>query len=137
VTREVAMQAAIDKMLGTLAINRSYLAGMLGVSERTLVEWRNRTPSELPPKARRLLRLIEVIEMIEKSGAGKGVEILRILQNGRVPLGGEDEDTGSVSLVGYINAFPEDGGWRANVSQAVEEFGKQGGSMADRGHARS
>jgi hypothetical protein len=114
-----SVKQMVDFSLDRLGVNRAYLAGLLGVSERTLSDWQNKQVGELLHKGRRLQRLVEVIHFIERE-RGRTV-IMDVLQNGRVPMDGDDEDSNSIALIGYITAFPEEHGWIANVRAALDE----------------
>ncbi|MES2614187.1 MAG: hypothetical protein V4591_02100 [Bdellovibrionota bacterium] len=114
------IQAATYK----LNINNSHLAGILGVSERTLFDWIQKPVEEIPPKGKRLIRLMEVIEYIGKyyPNQSSANRMMSILQDGRVPMGGADEETNSMALISYVAAFPEERGWVANVAAAIKDY---------------
>jgi hypothetical protein len=118
-----SVRQMIDFSLERLGVNRAYLGGLLGVSERTISEWQNKQIGDLPPKGKRLQRLVEVVNFIEhERGILPTSEIMNVLQNGRIPMDGDDEDSNSISLIGYITAFPEEHAWIANARSAMDDY---------------
>lgn len=107
-----------------LDVSPASLAGLLGVSERSLSDWKNRPVSNLPPKAYRLMRLREVVNLTKTLRPDYTAQELRsLLENGRIPLGGlEDEE--SISLIGYIQAEPTSKTWQSCVKSAIDDFEK-------------
>lgn len=92
------------------------ISALLGVSTKALDD----------PKtgSTRFRRLSEVVTYINKTigGGQQSRELLRdILNNGRVPFDGVGDDS-SMSLISYICAYPEDGGWCANADAAFKDW---------------
>lgn len=109
----------------SLGVTRTEIAAMLLVTERSLYDWAPRSLSELPPKGQRLRRLSEVLTELGQDMKKNGLpadKMLAVLKDGRVPVDGDDEETGSMSLISYLTAFPDDHGWRANVKAALDDY---------------
>jgi transcriptional regulator with XRE-family HTH domain len=118
-----SLKQIIAKLTNELAISATQLAALVGVSERTLSDWKIKGPGDLPPKAARLARLAEAVDEIGKleQGATSG-KILSILNNGDVPLGSASwPDVDAIPLIQYICVFPKETGWKANVDAAVKD----------------
>jgi type II secretory pathway component PulK len=114
---------SIEALLKQLAVTRTQLAAMLGVSERAVSEWANRSIEELTTdKGMRFRRLNEVVDYLSSKLGDKQHRYLRsIIEDGRIPMSGiGDDDT--ASLISYICACPDEKGWRANVDAAFDEF---------------
>jgi len=114
---------SIEALLKQLAVTRTQLAAMLGVSERAVSEWANRSIEDLTTdKGMRFRRLNEVVDYLTSKLGDKNHRYLRsIIEDGRIPMTGiGDDDT--ASLISYICACPVEKGWRANVDAAFEEF---------------
>lgn len=111
----------IDYLLKTLNINRSRLAALLGTSEKSILEMEKFDRIVYCDNG--LKRLCQAVELIEKEERNSR-SALYILENGRVPLShdSDDEDSNSISLIGYITAFPDDVGWVANVFFAIGDY---------------
>jgi type II secretory pathway component PulK len=114
---------SIEALLKQLAVTRTQLAAMLGVSERAVSEWANRSIEDLTTdKGMRFRRLNEVVDYLSSKLGDKQHRYLRsIIEDGRIPMSGiGDDDT--ASLISYICACPDEKGWRANVDAAFDEF---------------
>src|ERR1039458_5124159 len=107
---------AIDTLIHKLGRNQAYLAGLIGVSERTLSEWRSRGVGELPPKAARFVRLKNAVDYLLTQKKVAETELVDVLNNGRVPISQPiDEDNDSMALVAYLTSFPEEQAWALAV----------------------
>ena len=113
----------IDTLLKQLSVTRTQLAAMLGVSERALSDWANKSLDEMTTdKALRFRRLVEVVFYLNTKVGDKNHNAVRsILEDGRVPMSGVGDDD-SLSLISYICASPSDMGWRANADAAMSEY---------------
>jgi len=113
----------IETLLSQLTLSRTQLAAMLGISERALSDWANKSLEEMTTeKAKRFRRLVEVVEYLNAKVGDKNYGTVRnILEEGRVPMGGVGDDD-SLSLISYICASPGDMGWRANADAAMTEY---------------
>ncbi len=106
-----------------LSINNSYLAGMLGVSEKSLNDWKSLPMGDLTPKAKRLMRLFQVISYLKtnfKEVSHK--EYKNVLLNGRIVLDPNDEEDGTTSLMSFVISEPEAKAWPAIVEAAVNSL---------------
>ena len=95
------------------------MQAMLGVSERTLTDWRSKGVGDLRTKALRLVRLCDVVAEVHR--LAPATKPLDVLEDGRVPVSGDDE-IDSITLLAYVNAYPEEKGWLANVDAAVQDY---------------
>lgn len=112
----------VMNLMDMLDTSPTSLAGMLGVSERSLSDWKGRTLANLPPKAHRLTRLYEVVKMVKTLRPDYSTQKIKaLLENGRIPLGGADDEE-SISLIGYIQAEPTAKTWQSCLQSAIEDF---------------
>lgn len=113
----------IATLLKQLSLTRTQFAAMLGVSERALSDWANKSLEEMTTeKAQRFRRVVEVVDYLNAKVGGKNHNtVLNILEDGRVPMSGVGGDD-SLSLISYICASPSDLGWRANADAAMAEY---------------
>lgn len=114
---------SIEALIQQLMVSRTQLAAMLGVSERAISDWANRSIEDLTTdKGMRFRRLNEVVDYLSSKLGDKQHRYLRqIIEDGRVPMTGiGDDDT--ASLIAYICACPDEKGWRANVDAAFDEY---------------
>ena len=113
----------IETLLKQLSVTRTQLAAMLGVSERALSDWANKSLDEMTTeKAQRFHRLVDVVKYLSGKVSDKNHNAVRnILEDGRVPMSGVGDDD-SLSLISYICASPGDLGWRANADAAMSEY---------------
>lgn len=117
------IRGAIAVVTNILGINETYLAGFLGVTEKSLNEWKRLGSGELTPKAKRLKRLYEVIEFIrDQYPKVSSNEIKSVLENGRITIDPDDEEDGTTALLSFILAEPEFKYWPAIVKEAVEDY---------------
>ncbi len=113
----------IDTLISQLSLTRTQFAAMIGVSERALSDWANKSLEEMTTeKAKRFRRLVEVVDYLNAKVGDKNHGTVRdILEDGRVPMSGVGDDD-SLSLISYICASPGDMGWRANADAAMAEY---------------
>lgn len=119
----IKAKESIEALLKQLGLTRTQLAAMLGVSERAVSDWANRSMEDLTTdKGLRLRRLNEVVDYLSSKLSGRNHRYLRsIIEDGRIPMTGiGDDDT--ASLISYICACPDEKGWRANVDAAFDEY---------------
>ena len=119
----------IDFMRKALGISNTRLAALLGVSDRTLTEWRSKGVGDLRTKARRLVRLCDVVAKLQE--LAPQVPPLNVLEDGCLPVA-DDEEIGSITLLSYVNAYPEDKGWRPCVTAALDDYRAYQRAMAAR-----
>lgn len=94
-----------------------------GVTDKTLNDWKKRGIGDLPPKAKRLVRLYEVVQYLQS----KHKEIPKssyknLIENGRVTIDPNDPEDGSIALISFIKAEPEATAWAPCVEEVVQEF---------------
>ena len=114
---------AVSQLIEWLDINETYLAGFLGVSPKSLGEWKKRGVGELPPKGLRLARLFEVVSyLLDKHKEIPVREYKGLLENGRIVIDPNDDDEGSISLLNFIIEEPSARVWVPSVEQVVKEY---------------
>lgn len=114
---------AIAELINWLGISDTHLAGLLGVTPKSLADWKKRAPGELPPKAGRLVRLYEVVHYLQKRHPEFSSNTLKnILENGRLVIDPSDDEEGSMSLLGFIVEEPTARVWASCVDQVVEDY---------------
>jgi hypothetical protein len=115
----------IDYLLKTLNIDRSRLAALLNMEEKSILEMEKFDRVVYCDNG--LKRLCQVVEMIEKEERS-GRSALYILENIGIPLThGKHDEFGnyienSILLIDYVTAFPDDVGWVANVFFAMGDY---------------
>lgn len=126
----------IETLIRQLSVTRTQLAAMLGVSERALSDWANKSLEEMTTeKAQRFRRLVEVVAYLSTKVGDKNQNAVRnILEDGRVPMSGIGDDD-SLSLISYICASPGDMGWVANAELAMKDYLSYTMSREQRGAA--
>ena len=114
---------AISKIAELLGINETNLSLVLGVTPKTLSDWKKRQPGELPPKASRLVRLFQVLSYLEKTHPEVPKRELKgLLENGRLIFDPSDEDDGSISLLNFIISEPRALVWAPLVETIVDQY---------------
>jgi hypothetical protein len=115
----------IDYLLKTLNINRSRLAALLSIEEKSILEMEKFDRVVYSDNG--LKRLCQVVEMIQKEERS-GHSALHILETGRIPLThGKHDERGNyiedlIVLAEYVTSFPDDVGWVANVFFAIGDY---------------
>jgi transcriptional regulator with XRE-family HTH domain len=119
----IKAKESIEALLKQLGLTRTQLAAMLGVSERAVSDWANRSMEDLTTdKGLRLRRLNEVVDYLSSKLWDRNHRYLRsIIEDGRIPMTGIGNDD-TASLISYICACPDEKGWRANVDVAFDEY---------------
>jgi len=114
---------AVTQLTEWLGIGETYLAGFLGVSSKSLADWKKRGTGDLPPKAQRLVRLYEVVSYLKKRHPDLPQrEYKGLLENGRLVIDPEDDEEGSFSLLNFILEEPNAKVWASCVDQVVGEY---------------
>jgi hypothetical protein len=117
------LKQAVTELTRTLDIGETYLAGFLGVTEKSLNEWKKLDKGEPTPKARRLLRLHEVVEYLKaKHPEIPASSYKALVENGRIVTDPYDAEEGSVSLLNFIIEDPQSKTWVPCVEEVVREF---------------
>lgn len=113
----------IAEITAVFGITETHLAGFLGVTEKSLNEWKGRQMGDLPPKAFRLTQLHKVMLHIQSKHSEVPENMYKpLIENGRVPFDSGDEDYDSISLVGLIKADPQSKLWMACVDHVINEY---------------
>jgi hypothetical protein len=118
-----SLKQAISELTETLGITETYLAGFLGVTEKSLNEWKKLGMGDLTPKAKRLLRLYEVVEYLKSAHPEVPTSAYKsLIENGRIVIDPKDSEDGSLSLLNFIIEEPESKIWLPCVKDVVHEF---------------
>lgn len=116
----------ISELTKALQVSETYLAGYLGVTEKSLNEWKRLQMGDLTPKAHRLTRLYKVLRYLGRQHEDIPVTAYKnLIENGRVPFDAADEDIDSISLLNFILSEPESNYWIACVEQVVSDYKQQ------------
>jgi hypothetical protein len=122
-TRPDSVKQVIANLTAVLNINETYLAGFLGVSEKSLNEWKKLGMGELTPKAYRLTRLDEVIAYLKKNHSEVPASVYKsLVENGRIVTDPTDPEDGSISLLNFIIEDPKAKVWTSSVEEVVKGF---------------
>lgn len=118
-----SIKQASKLLMRNLDISKSNLAGMVGVSERTLDEWGKASIDDFASKSNRLIALYNVVRLIKKERPNISAKDCRcFLYNSRIVFDPEDEEEGSVSMISFILAHPEEKDWISAYNSALEEY---------------
>lgn len=118
-----SLKQAVAELTESLGIRETYLAGFLGVTEKSLNEWKKLKLGDVTPKARRLTRLHEVVEYLKgKHPEVPGSAYKSLIENGRIVTDPNDPEEGSVSLLNFIIEEPDSKTWVPCVEEVVREF---------------
>lgn len=118
-----SVKQIVELVKKALKFNDTYLAGFVGVTEKSLNEWKKRGMGDLPPKAKRLVRLHEVIRYLQdRHKEIPESSYKNLIENGRITTDPNDPDDGSISLLNFILAEPEAIAWPPCVEEVVREF---------------
>lgn len=134
------LKQATDILVNALGVNnRTMLAGLLGVTERSLQEWEKKPLGEITPKAKRLVLLYNLVRYIEQQFPMVPAKMYReILENSRVVIDPDDLEDGSTSLMNMVISDPEEKYWPQIATSSITEYLKEigfnlrGKSEADR-----
>lgn len=114
---------AVGQLMEWLGINETYLAAFLGVTPKSLTDWKKRGIADLPPKAHRLVRLYEVVSYLRKRHPDLPLrEYKGLLENGRLTIDPDDEEEGTISLLNFIIEEPDAKAWAPCVEQVFTEY---------------
>ena len=114
---------AVSQLIEWLGIGETYLAGFLGVSAKSLADWKKRGTGDLPPKAHRLVRLYEVVSYLKKYHSEVPPrEYKGLIENGRIIVDPDNTEDGSISLLNFIVEEPDSRVWAPCVDGVVSEY---------------
>jgi DNA-binding XRE family transcriptional regulator len=92
--------STVNKVFQVLSINRSQLAGILGVSISCVIAWENNIKNE---KLHRLSKLEQIIDYLQTHHPDIDKQDYKnLIDNARVVIDPLDEESGSVTLQGLI-----------------------------------
>lgn len=118
-----SLKQASDLLIGVLGVNRTMLAGLLGVTERSMSDWEKKALGDITPKAKRLVLLYQLARFIEQKYPDVPHKMYRgILENGRVEIDPEDSEDGSVSLMNMVISDPDEKYWPQIANSAIKEY---------------
>lgn len=118
-----SLKQASDLLTGVLGVNRTMLAGLLGVTERSMSDWEKKALGDITPKAKRLVLLYQLVRFIEQKYPDVPHKMYReILENGRVVIDPEDSEDGSVSLMNMVISDPDEKYWPQIANSAIKEY---------------
>ena len=118
-----SIKQAIAELTSTLGMNETYLAGFLGVTEKSLNDWKKLGMGNLTPKARRLVRLYEVVSYLNSEHREIRTSVYKsLIENGRLITDPSDEEEGSMSLLNFIIEEPSAKVWTSPVEKVVQDF---------------
>lgn len=125
----------ISELTGALQVSETYLAGFLGVTEKSLNEWKRLKMGELTPKAHRLTRLYQVLRFLYENHTDIPVTAYKtIVENGRVPIDLGDEEDSTISLLNFILTEPDSKYWIPCVEKVVTEYKQHMKITAEKPH---
>lgn len=118
-----SLKQASDLLTGVLGVNRTMLAGLLGVTERSMSDWEKKDLGDITPKAKRLVLLYQLVRFIEQKYPAVPHKMYReILENARVEIDPEDSEDGSVSLMNMVISDPDEKYWPQIANSAIKEY---------------
>ena len=118
----------IKMLCQKLDISEIQLAGLVGLTAKSLDKWRTLVADDyLPSKAKRILRLKDIIDRVERinkdmkylSFTPNPKNLMAVLSSGRVEVDSRlDDDESSVSLLGLVN-LDEIEIWDVHIRAAI------------------
>lgn len=117
------LRQASEQLTELLGVNRTMLAGLLGVTERSMSEWEKKAMGEITPKAKRLALMYNLVRFIEQKYPAVPPKMYReILENSRVIIDHDDPEDGSISLMNMIISDPDEKYWPQIAGSAIKEY---------------
>ena len=115
---------AVAQLCELLGVNETYLAGFLGVTSKSLADWKKRQVGDLPPKGHRLIRLYEVVAYLrERHSEIPTKDYKGLLENGRFTVDpAETDEDSTISLLNFIIEEPRARAWVPCVDQVAREY---------------
>lgn len=118
-----SLKQASELLTGVLGVNRTMLAGLLGVTERSMSDWEKKALGDITPKAKRLVLLYELVRFIEEKYSSVPAKMYReVLENSRVVVDPDDLEDGTVSLMNMVISDPEEKYWPQIANSAIQEY---------------
>lgn len=100
--------------------NRTFLAGLLGVTERSLTDWEKMDTNNYSPKAKRLILLNQIISLMCKEFPDSNHYDL--LCNSRIVIDPKDKEDGEISLINFILSDPDNTFWYQISKSAITDY---------------
>lgn len=117
------LRQASNELTETLGINKTMLAGLLGVTERSMLEWEKKSLSDITPKSKRLVLLYNLVRFMEQKYPTISKKMYReLLENSRVVIDPDDLEDGSISLMNMVINDPDEKYWPQIASSAIENY---------------
>jgi transcriptional regulator with XRE-family HTH domain len=117
------LRQASEQLTELLGVNRTMLAGLLGVTERSMSEWEKKSIGNITPKAKRLALLYNLVRFIEQKYPTVPAKMYReILENSRVTIDPNDPEDGSISLMNMVISDPDEKYWPQIAGSAIKEY---------------
>ena len=117
------LKQASEQLTRLLGVSRTMLAGLLGVTERSMSEWEKKSLNDITPKAKRLLLLYNLVRYIEQKYPKVPAKMYReILENSRVIFDPNDLEDGSISLMNMVISDPDEKYWPQIAGSAINEY---------------
>lgn len=117
-----SFKQAIEVLCGVLKVNRTMLAGLVGVTEKSLQDWEGRGIGDATPKSKRLELLYKVAMFIEKNHPNLNYNYYRrVLENSVIVFDVDSED-GYTTIMNLIIDTPEETYWQPLVQAAVKDY---------------
>jgi hypothetical protein len=117
------LRQASEQLTELLGVNRTMLAGLLGVTERSMSEWEKKSIGDITPKAKRLALMYNLVRFIEQKYPNVPAKMYReILENSRVTIDPNDPEDGSISLMNMVISDPDEKYWPQIAGSAIKEY---------------
>ena len=115
-------EQASNVLCEVLDIDRNNLAGLMGITEKSLLYWESKSVTDRMTDSKRLEFLYEVVRYINyKFPELKSLNYLRVLENSVVILDHEDEE-GFVTLINLITHDPYLKYWQPIVDKSINDY---------------
>jgi len=117
------LRQASEQLTELLGVSRTMLAGLLGVTERSMSEWEKKNLDNVTPKAKRLVLLYNLVRYMEEQFSLVPSKMYReLLENSRVVIDPDDSEDGSVSLINMVISDPDEKYWPQIAGSAIKEY---------------
>lgn len=103
----------------------SYIANLIGVTDKTLNSWNNTLEFEVEGKQNRLKCLYVLIKYTESKNINTP-DLLNFVHNSRIVIDPSDAEYGDTSVLSYCYCeFFNERNWMDRVDEAINEWKKQ------------
>lgn len=118
-----SLKQASEQLTELLGVNRTMLAGLLGVTERSMSDWEKKPLGDITPKAKRLALLYNLVRFIGQKHPTIPSKMYReVLENSRVIIDHDDPEDGSISLMNMVISDPDEKYWPQIAGSAIKEY---------------